>query len=483
MKLQPKTIAAAAMALLALGQAPAWAQSAVAAPQPSQPPLAQGAASQVHAQAQAQEFTLKNGMRIIVKEDHRAPTVAHMIWYKVGSVDEVSGTTGVAHALEHMMFKATKKHKTGEFSRTVAALGGSENAFTSHDYTAYFQQIEKSRLEAVMALEADRMANLQFNQAEFAKEMQVVMEERRWRTDDQPEGVLNEALNAAAFVAHPYHHPVIGWADDIEHLTLADLSAWYRRWYAPNNATMVVSGDVDAAQVRKLAEKYFGGIPSRAIVRAKPQNEPVQAGLRRVYVKAPAENPSVTLAFKAPLLRDVEHDTDSYALDVLSAVLDGYDNARLTAALVRTDRIANDVGAGYDNINRGAGLFILQGSPAAGTTTLQLETALRAEVAKIAQDGVSEQELQRVKTQLIAGQIYKRDSIFGQAMEIGALEMSGISYKNIDRMLEKLAAVTAQQVQSVAQRYFGDDQLTIATLIPLPPSDKPRAPPPSGPLR
>ncbi|HEY4071921.1 MAG TPA: pitrilysin family protein [Herbaspirillum sp.] len=434
---------------------------------------------------QAQEFMLKNGMKIIVKEDHRAPTVAQMIWYRVGSIDEVNGTTGVAHALEHMMFKGTEHLKAGEFSSRVAALGGSENAFTNRDYTAYFQQIEKSRLPAVMALEAERMANLRFDQKEFAKEIRVVMEERRWRTDDQPSGLLNEAQNAAAFIAHPYHHPVVGWMNDLEHMTVGDVKAWYQRWYAPNNATMVIAGDVDAQQVRQMAEKYFGSIASKKLPdpAVKPQNEPEQHGVRRVVVKAPAENAYVSLAFKAPTLKDVEKDEDTYALDVLAAVLDGYDNARLNADLVRTAKIANDVDASYDNISRGPSLFTLGGTPAASVSAEQLEAALRAEVAKIAEEGISPEELQRVKTQLVASQIYKRDSIFGQAMEIGGLEMTGISYKNIDRMIDKVKAVTAQQVQAVAQKYFGDDQLTVATLVPLPLTGKPRPAPPPGALR
>ncbi|WP_050464646.1 M16 family metallopeptidase [Herbaspirillum autotrophicum] len=437
------------------------------------------------AQAQsAQEFMLRNGMKVIVKEDHRAPTAVQMVWYKVGSVDEVNGSTGIAHALEHMMFKGTKKHKVGEFSRLVAELGGRENAFTNHDYTAYFQQIEKSRLEAVMALEADRMQNLQFSAAEFAKEIRVVMEERRWRTDDQPMGLLNEALQASAFVAHPYHHPVVGWMDDLQHMTIQDIQGWYQRWYAPNNATLVVAGDVDAKRVQALAERYFGGIPRKTLPVTKPQNEPVQQGLRRVVVKAPAENPYVVMAFKVPTLRDVEKDDDVYALDVLSAVLDGYDNARLTAKLIRSDKVANEVGASYDNMARGPVLFTLEGSPAAGTTTEQLEGLLRAEVSRIAQEGVAEQELQRVKTQLIASQIYKRDSIFGQAMEIGTMEMSGISQARIDRIIEKLKMVTSQQLQAVAQKYFVDDGLTVATLIPLPlPAEGKRPGPPPGLLR
>jgi zinc protease len=426
----------------------------------------------------AQEFMLKNGMKVIVKEDHRAPTVAHMIWYKVGSMDEVNGTTGVAHLLEHMMFKGTKKLKPGEFSARVAALGGRENAFTSKDYTAYFQQIEKSRLEAVMALEADRMANLQFDKNEFDKEIRVVMEERRWRVDDQPIQLVYEALHATAFFAHPYHHPVIGWMDDLQHMTVQDAKAWHDRWYAPNNATMVVTGDVNAGQVRDLAEKYFGKMPPKMVPRTKPQNEPPQRGTRRVSVKAPAENPYVALAFKVPALRDVEKDDDVHALDVLAAILDGYDNARLNAKLVRTDKVANSAGAGYSSNARGPVLFVLDGTPANGTTVEQLEKRLRAEVERVAKEGVSEQELKRVKTQLIAGQIYKRDSIFGQAMEIGTMEMTGISHKLIDRIIEKLGQVTPQQVQMVAQKYFTDDALTVATLMPLPLSEKKAAPPP-----
>lgn len=427
----------------------------------------------------AQEFMLKNGMKLIVKEDHRAPTAAHMIWYKLGSMDEINGTTGVAHALEHMMFKGTKTLKPGEFSKRVAALGGRENAFTDKDYTAYFQQIEQSKLEAVMALEADRMANLVFDKNEFAKEIRVVMEERRWRIDDQPIPLVYEALVATALAAHPYRHPVIGWMDDLQHMTVDDAKAWHDHWYAPNNATMVVTGDVDAKNVVRLAEKHFGKIPPKTHTPTKPQNDPPQHGIKRVTVKAPAENPYVVLAFKAPTLRDVEKDTDAHALDVLAAVLDGYDNARLNAKLVRTDKVANSVGAGYADIARGPVLFLLDGVPALGTTTQQLENRLRAEVERIAQEGVSEQELKRVKTQLIAEQVYKRDSIFEQAMEIGVMEMSGLSHRQIDRVIEKLREVTPQQVQAVAQKYFGDDALTVATLVPLPLTEK-KAPPPAG---
>jgi zinc protease len=421
-----------------------------------------------HAAAAAQEFRLSNGLRVIVQEDKRAPTVAHMIWYRVGSMDELSGTTGVAHVLEHMMFKGTKKLKPGDFSAKVAALGGRDNAFTSKDYTAYYQQIEKSRLEDVMALEADRMQNLTMDKDEFAKEIKVVMEERRLRTDDQPLAKVYEALNATAYVAHPYHNPIVGWMDDLQNMTATDALAWYTRWYAPNNATMVVTGDVDAARVRDLAEKYYGKIPVKTLPKTKPQNEPPQNGIRRVVVKAPAENPYLVMAYKVPTLRDVENDDETHALEVLAAVLDGYDNARLPATLVRTDRVANSAGASYGSIERGPAMFMLDGEPAQGTTVEQLEQRLRAEVTRIATDGVSAAELKRVKTQLIASQIYKRDSVFGQAMEIGTMEMAGISFKLVDRIIEKLAAVTPEQVQAVAKKYFSDDQLTVASLIPLP---------------
>ncbi len=416
----------------------------------------------------AQEFRLANGLKIIVQEDRRAPTVVSMVWYRAGSVDEQNGTTGVAHVLEHMMFKGTKKLKPGDFSAKVAQLGGRENAFTSRDYTAYHQQVEKSRLEQLFELEADRMQNLTMDPAEFAKEIKVVMEERRLRTEDEPMSLLMETLYATAYTSSPYRNPVVGWMNDLQNMTAADALAWYERWYAPNNATLVVAGDVDAQEVRRLAERHFGAIPPKTLPKTKPQQEPQQRGIRRVTVKAPAENPYLVMAYKMPKLLDVEKDEDPFALEVLAAVLDGYDNARLPARLVRTDRIANSVDAGYDGTARGPVMFILSGEPTRDTPLEKLEAALRAEVERIAKEGVSADELKRVKAQLIAGQVYKRDSVFGQAMEIGAMEMSGISYRQIDRIIERLSAVTPAQVQAVAQKYFSDDQLTIATLFPLP---------------
>lgn len=473
-----RRIAAATVAWSAISYG--WA---VDVSSPPVPPLNDIAAPAVD----THEFTLANGMRVIVKEDHRAPTVAHMVWYRVGSIDEWNGNTGVAHVLEHMMFKGTRTVPAGEFSRRVAALGGRENAFTGKDYTAYFQQIEKSHLADVMALEADRMANLQVAKAEFDKEIRVVMEERRMRTDDDARSLLHEQLVATAFTASPYRRPIAGWMNDLENMSYQDAAEWYARWYTPANAVLVVAGDVDPQQVKVLAEQYYGPIAAKSLPVRKPQLEPAQRGLRRVNVRAPAESPFVLLAFKVPKLEDVEHDVDPYALEVLAGILDGYANSRLSRNLVRAagpgGRIADEVGAEYSSLGRGPQLFMLEGSPAQGRTTAELEQALRNQIAEIARQGITEAELQRVKAQVMASEIYKRDSVFGQAMEIGGTEMVGFSWRQSDRMLEKMQAVTAEQVKAVAAKYFQDDNLTVASLLPQPiDADHPRPSPSSSAL-
>ena len=418
--------------------------------------------------APASEFTLANGLHVIVKEDHRAPTVAHMVWYRAGSMDEVNGTTGVAHVLEHMMFKGTQTLKPGEFSKRVAELGGNDNAFTWLDYTGYHQQVHVSRLGDVMALEADRMHKLVLSKAEFSKEIRVVMEERRWRTDDRAQARVHEAFMATAFVAHPYRVPVVGWMNDLQNMTYLDAQHWYKTWYAPNNAVLVVVGDVTPQQVRALAQRHYGALPAKTLPPRKPQSEPKQNGVKRIEVKAPAENAYVLIGFKVPRLENIDTDHEPFALDVLSAVLDGHSSARLNTRVVRQQRIADQAGAGYDLIARGPALFLLDGTPAQGKTAAELEAALRAEIALIARDGVNADELARVKAQLIASQVYKRDSIMGQAREIGSLAMSGYSVRDLDRILEKLQAVTAAQVQAVAQKYFGEDEMTVAVLLPQP---------------
>jgi len=402
------------------------------------------------------------------------------IWYKVGSMDEVTGKTGIAHALEHMMFKGTKTVPAGEFSARIAAAGGRENAFTSYDYTAYFQQLHTSRLPLAMQLESDRMNNLLVSDVEFGKEIKVVMEERRWRTDDDPRALLQEELMAAAFQEHPYHNPVIGWMDDLLALKADDVRDWYARWYDPGNAVLVVAGDVTASDVFDLAQRYYGKIPGHPLSPRRAYTEPRQLGVKRVVVKAPAELPYLMMAYHVPALRDPAHDWQPYALEVLAGILDGNGSARLNKSLVREQQLASSVGAGYDSTARGPALFMLEGTPSEGKSVAQMEAGLRAQIAQLVSKGVSAEELKRVKAQITAAEVYKRDSVFYQAMQIGQLESIGLSYKDIPVMLEKLQAVSAQQVQEVAREFLKDDSLTVAVLDPQPLSGKPRHMMPEG---
>ena len=413
------------------------------------------------------EYQFKNGLRLIVKEDHRAPTVAHMVWYRAGSMDEVNGKTGVAHVLEHMMFKGTKKVKSGDFSRMVAAVGGRENAFTAKDFTGYFQQIEKSKLADVVRLEADRMANLQFSDDEFLKEIQVVMEERRLRTDDNPNSLLRELMMATAFTSSPYRHPIIGWMNDLQNMKPNDARQWYLDWYAPNNAIVVVVGDVKPLEVKALVEKYYGPIAAKKLPERKPQSEPEQKGEKRANLKAPADSPQIMMAWKVPKLDPKKMDeTDPYALAVLSAALSGHDNSRLNRELVRNKRLANSASASYDPISRGPELFTIGATTAKGQSVSDLEKGIWQTIQEIAVNGITEAELKRIKTQLLASQIYKRDSIFAQAMEIGSAEIAHVSWKNLDRIIERIQQIQSEQVKAVAKQYFIVDTLTVVTLDP-----------------
>jgi zinc protease len=418
-------------------------------------------------QTDTHEFQLRNGLKLIVREDHRAPTVAHMVWYRAGSMDEINGRTGVAHVLEHMMFKGTDKVKSGEFSRLVAAVGGRENAFTSRDYTAYFQQVEKSKLDEVIKLEADRMSNLNFDDAEFLKEIQVVMEERRLRTEDNPSSLLNESLMATAYMSSPYRHPVVGWMNDLQNMKASDARDWYRAWYKPNNATVVITGDVDAKKVLAIVEKYYGAVAAQELPARKPQVEPTQKGMKQVQVKAAADSAQLAMAWKVPRLEPGKlDDPEPYALELLTAVLDGYDNARLNRVLVKQEKVVNDVGVGYDMISRGPELFLISATMAKGKTVSQAEASIRKALDELKQKGILESELKRIKVRILSDQIYKRDSIFGQAMEIGSTEMAGFSWKDIDYMLERMQTITPEQVQAVAKKYLIDEGLTIAVLDP-----------------
>lgn len=429
-------------------------------------------------QGDVREHVLTNGMKIIVMEDHRAPTLASMVWYKAGSMDELSGTTGVAHVLEHMMFKGTKGNAPDMFARTIAAAGGRDNAFTNRDYTAYFQQLHKSKLPLALGLEADRMQNLVLSGEEFAKEIKVVMEERRLRTEDQPRALLFEQMMAVAYTGSPYKWPIIGWMNDLESMKVEDARAWYDRWYTPNNATLVVVGDVDPQEVFRVAEERFGPIPSRELPGRKPQIEPAQRGIKRLVVKGPGELPYLLMGWHVPVLRDMEKDWEPYALSMLVGVLDGSDAARLDRTLVREARIAVSAGASYDSVNRGPGMFFMDGVPAQGTSVAELEAALRATLRKVIDEGVSEEELKRVKAQVIASQVFQRDSMFYQAMQMGMLNTVGLPYDSTDLQLRKLREVTADQVREVARKYFVDDSLTVAVLDPQ--SVPPRAAAPAN---
>lgn len=422
------------------------------------------------------EFLLDNGMKVIVKPDHRAPVVVNQVWYKVGSSYEYDGVTGISHALEHMMFKGTEKLGPGEFSKVVSELGGSENAFTSRDYTAYFETLSVRHLEKAIELEADRMRSLVLDSEEFAKEIEVVKEERRLRTEDKPVGKTYEQFNAVAWRSSPYRNPVIGWMNDLDHMTIEDLGDWYRRWYAPNNATLVVVGDVEPGNVVKLAQKYFGEIPTGDTPAVKPPSEPKQHGLTRLEVKLPAKQPYLMMGYKAPIVGTAEFSWEPYALYVLASVLDGGDSARLSKHLVRGEGIAASAGAEYDTYARLPSLFLFDGTPTDGHTTKDVEAAIRQQIAFLQEELISAEELRRVIRQVIAAKVYQADSMFYQAMEIGVMETIGLDWRLLDDELDRIKAVTPEQVRAVARKYLVDDNLTVATLKPLPMDNKkPRA--------
>jgi zinc protease len=478
-----------ALGMLGLGLG---AGSLTVAAQAAGPQAAAGAAGAVGAAATvvptpnevlasgATRWQLPNGFTLIVQPDRRAPTAIHMVWLRVGSMDEVDGSSGVAHVVEHMLFKGTPRLAPGEFSRRVAALGGRENAFTARDYTGYFQQIPAERLADVMALEADRFAHNQWADVEFTREIEVVKEERRLRTDDNPRSRLFEQLSATVWQAHPYRRPIVGWMSDLDAMTPQDVRDFYRRWYVPANAAIVVVGDVDPAQVYRLALAHYGPIAPGTVPSRKPRTEPEQRGMRRIEHKAPAEQGLVALAFKVPQLslrettpQQRSAGDDALALSLLAAVLDGHSGARLARQLVQdrpgVPRVADSASASNGLWGRGPALFFLTGVPAPGRSTADVEAALREQVTRIAREGVAETELRRVKAQWLAGEVYKLDSLMNQARELGSYWALDLPLNAGEQLMQRARAVTAAQVQAVAQRYFGDDQLTVGTLVALPP--------------
>lgn len=425
--------------------------------------------------AQTAEKTLSNGLKVVVRKDARAPVVVSQLWYRVGSMDETNGRTGLSHLLEHMMFKGTKSVPAGEFSRRIAAAGGQNNAFTSRDYTVYYEQMAADKLPLALQLEADRMANLNFSDKDFKNELQVVKEERRWRTDDQPTGVLVENVAASAFVADPVRNPVIGWMNDLDNMQPDDLRQWYRTWYAPNNATLVVVGDVDPQAVFREAEKQFGRIPAKVIPKTRPQIEPAQLGIRRIQLKAVSELPYLTMSWKVPRLKKID-DREPYAFSMLAAILDGQPASRLPRLLEREQKIATRVSCLYSAMGRGGALFSVGAIPAAGVSVEQLEKAFRVELTRIARDGVAPIELERVRQQVEASRVFGRDSMSSQAMQIGALESLGYSWRDEEKSNAMLASITPEEVQAAARSLINDN-LTVAVLVPQPPGKGEKAKP------
>ena len=412
------------------------------------------------------EFQLDNGLDVLVREDHRAPVITVMVWFKAGSIDEAPYETGLAHVLEHMMFKGSKRLDAGEFSRTVARFGGSDNAFTSYDFTAYFQQYEASRLPLALELEAERLKNLKIDDESFRRELQVVMEERRQRTDDKPTALAWEKFQAVARPGTGYAHPIIGWRDQLAQLQPQQARDWYDRFYVPGNATLVIAGDVTPEQVRPLVEKFFADLP-RGETPPRPEttlNPP--PGERRMTLRLPVRVPALYMSYNVPSLTTADHQDDFYALTMLGGVLDGGTSARMESNLVRGQRLAAGLGAGYDGLQRGNGTFTITATPNPAVSLDQLEAAIKAEIEKIAEQPPSEAEMDRVRAGVLAEQIYQRDSVMGQAMELGTLSVLGLDWRLAGQFDDNLEAVTPEQVQQAARKWLGAERSAVAHVIP-----------------
>jgi zinc protease len=422
----------------------------------------------IFAQTTFQQKTLSNGLTIYVKEDHRAPVLITEVWYKVGSSYEPTGNTGISHLLEHMMFKGTPTHGLGEFSRLIAENGGQENAFTYDDFTAYYQELAADKLPLSFELEADRMRHLNLKAADFNEEVKVVREERRWRTDNDPQGKMTEQFLSQAYVALPYHNPTVGWPADLQNITVDDLRAWYQRWYAPNNAFIVVVGDVKADDVFALAQKYFGPLKPMTVPVAKPQQELANPGTRRINLSIPAQVPSLMIGYNVPTVISAKNSIDPYALDVLNNILAGGDSARLPQNLVRHQELASNIDINYELYKRFSSVFVIEAVPQKGVSTETLEKAIRAQIQLLQQKPVSVAELEKVKRNVIADNIYQQDSIEDLAQLAGILTAVGSDWREIDNYVAQVQKVTPQDVQRVAQKYLVPEQETVGVLTPLP---------------
>ncbi|MBK9307247.1 MAG: insulinase family protein [Nitrospira sp.] len=415
--------------------------------------------------AEPSEYILSNGMKVLLVEVPKAPVATVQVWYRVGSRNEVMGRAGLSHMLEHMMFKGTVKYPKGSFSRIIRKNGGVDNAFTSHDFTAYFENVAADRVPLALELEADRMQGLTLNNAEFQTEREVVKEERRLRSEDDPQGALVEALFAQAYMSHPYHWPVIGWFADLDAMTLEDLQRHYDTFYSPNNATLVVVGDINADQLLPTIKRLFEPIPRGPSPKQSLRPEPDQRGERRFLLKREAQVPFVMMGFRVP---NYSSD-DSYALDVLESILSRGKSSRLYQSLVYEQKNSLSVGAEYSLMQTDPGLFYFYSlvNPSAKVETI--EVALQREITRLQSEPPSDEELQRAKNQIEASRTFEQDSNFRHAMLLGEAEMVGAGWRRIDQFVERIRAVTAKDIQRVARQYLTEDNRTLGILVPLPP--------------
>ena len=414
------------------------------------------------------EYQLENGLKVIVKEDHRAPVVMTQIWYRVGSTDEPKDKGGISHLLEHMMFKGTPKVSSDDFERLIAKFGGVNNAFTSYDYTGYYELFPANRLPLALELEADRMTNLRFDAKAFAKEHQVVMEERRQRTDDNPLAKAYESFRLLALPDSPKGESVIGPMAELESITLSELKDWYRTWYAPNNATLVIVGDVQPKAVLAQVKRYFGELPTselpnRPSVRQAPFN-----GYKEVTSEQAVQVPVLMMGYNVPSLSTTAatNEKEAYALSLAQDVLDGGLSARLESRLIREQGLLATVGTSYDLLDRGDGLFLIQATPREGVSLEQAQQAITAEINKLATDPIASDEISRAKTNTITGLIYAQDSMQGQAQMIGSLQSIGLDDRLLAKLPTKLDGVTVKDIQAAAKKYLINDNLTVMQVVP-----------------
>lgn len=412
-------------------------------------------------------FTLSNGMQVVVVPNKRVPVVTHMVWYKVGSADEARGESGIAHFLEHLMFKGTDELPPGAFSRIVAKNGGRDNAFTSWDYTAYYQNVARDRLELVMKMEADRMSNLRLTDEVVYPERDVIIEERRQRVENEPADRIGEQINATQYVHHPYGTPIIGWPQEIAKLTREDAEKFYKTWYAPNNAILVVSGDITAEELKPLAEKYYGAIPARPVPeRARVQEPPIGAARRVILRDDEVRQPSIRRSWHAPSYR-TDPDGHAYPLQVLSEIMSGGPTSRLYRSLVVDQRLATSAWLGYSPTSYDLGSIGMGASPAAGVPMDKLEAALEAELQKLLDKGVTDEEVATAKKRMLAEAAYARDSLTGPAQTLGAALATGQTIDDVESWPVRIDAVTADQVNAAARAVLGKTNHVTGLLLPL----------------